>query len=180
MSILSDTFCYFTRFVPVPALEAVFRLPSGNEHSELMKKVFEDLRDDPRHIEEIEDFIFSISQEGVQQRISNVKGVFLFVDYSAITSTVDRVDVKTDRLRVAITVARPRPKDQDQATEMIWQDKMLDIIGRIREIMRADEDSAPSLWWISFPTTIQPFHAPGLKNSMGWTMEFEITGTDIV
>lgn len=180
MSILSDTFRYFTRFVPISALEAVFRLPSGDEHSTLMTEVFEDLNNEPRRIEEIEDFIFSISQEGVQQRISNVKGVFLFVDYSAITSTVDKVDVKTDKLHVAITVARPRPKDQDQATEMIWQDKMLYIISQIRRTMRNDEGSAPSLWWLSFPTTITPFHAPGLKNSMGWTMEFDITGTDIV
>lgn len=180
MSILKNTFCYFTRFVPVEALEAVFRLPSGTEHATLMKCVIDDFKDEPRRIEDIEDFIFSISQEGVQQRIANVKGTFLFVDYSAITSSVDRINVKTDRLHVAITVARPRPKDQDQATEMLWQDKMLDIISIIRKTMREDEGSAPSLWWLSFPTTVTPFHAPSLKNSMGWTMEFDIVGTDIV
>lgn len=180
MSILRDTFCYFTRFVPVAALEAVFRLPSGDEHSELMKRTLGDFREDPRRIDGIKDFIFSISQEGVQQRIANIKGVFLFIDYSSISSTVDRVDVKTDRFRVSITVACPRQKDQDQATEMIWQDRMLDIISRIRRTMREDTGSAPSLWWLTFPTTIQPFHAPGLQNTMGWTMEFDITGTDIV
>ena len=178
MSILRNTFRYFTQFVPVAVLEAVFRLPSGDDHNEL----FRELTNMPaeRRIPEIEDFLFSISQEGVQQRIANIKGVFLFVDYSSITSSVDRVDVKTDRFHVAITVARPRPKEQDQATEMIWQDKMLDIISAIRKTMRDDLDADASAWWLSFPTTIQPFHAPGLQNSMGWTMEFDITGTDIV
>lgn len=178
MSILKTSFRYFTRFIPVAALEAAFRLPSGKDHQNL----FHDLTTmpDDRRLPDIEDFIFSISQEGVQQRIANVKGVFLFVDYSSITSSIDRVDVKTDRFRVAVTVARPRPKDQDQATEMLWQDKMLDIISTIRRYMREDEQDAPSLWWATFPTTIQPFHAPGLQNSMGWTMEFDITGTDIV
>ena len=180
MSILRDTFCYFSGFVPAAALEAVFRLPSGDEHTQLMKDILEEFRNNPRQIPEIEDFLFSISQEGVQTRLANIKGTFLFVDYSVITSSVNSVDVKTDRLRLAITVARPRPKEQDQATEMIWQDKLLDIISRIRKTMRKDEARLPSLWWISFPTTIQPFHAPGLGNSMGWTMEFDLTGTDIV
>lgn len=178
MSILRNTFRYFTQFVPVAALEAAFRLPSGDDHQELFRDLTK-MSPERRH-PDIEDFLFSISQDGVQQRIANIKGVFLFVDYSSITSSVDRVDVKTDRFRVAITVARPRPKEQDQATEMIWQDKMLDIISDIRKAMRDDCDTDASTWWLSFPTTIQPFHAPGLQNSMGWTMEFDITGTDIV
>lgn len=178
MSILRSTFRYFTQFVPVAALEAAFRLPSGDDHKDLFRELTE--MSPERRIGDIEDFVFSISQEGVAQRINNIKGVFLFVDYSSITSSIDKVDVKTDRFRVAITVARPRPKDQDQATEMIWQDKMLDIISRIRTVMREDDAAAPGVWWISFPTTIQPFHAPGLQNCMGWTMEFDITGTDIV
>ena len=178
MSILRTTFRYFTQFVPVAALEAAFRLPSGDDHNELFRDLTKMSAD--RRIPVIEDFVFSISQEGVAQRIANIKGVFLFVDYSSITSSIDKVDVKTDRFHVAITVARPRPKDQDQATEMIWQDKMLDIISMIRKIMRHDIDTDASTWWLTFPTTIQPFHAPGLQNCMGWTMEFDITGTDIV
>lgn len=177
MSILRDTFIYFSQFVPTKALEAVFRLPSGEEHTQLQQQVLQAPSDN--RLSKIEDFLFSINQEGVQQRLSNIKGVFLFVDYSTVTSSVDRVDVKTDRFRISVTVARPRPKDQDQATEMIWQDAMLDILSQIRRKMRADE-SQPHMGWISFPTTIQPFHAPGLGNSMGWSMEFDITGTDIV
>ena len=178
MSILKTSFRYFTQFVPISALEAAFRLPEGDDHAELFSELIQH-RDD-RRLQDIDDFIFSISQEGVQQRIANVKGTFLFIDYSSIKSTVNQVDVKTDRFRVAVTVARPRPKDQDQATEMIWQDKMLDVISMIRKIMRHDIDTDASTWWLTFPTTIQPFHAPGLQNCMGWTMEFDITGTDII
>lgn len=178
MSILRTTFLYFSRFVPRPALAAPFMLSSHPGHADLKEETLT-LPDD-RRIEGINDFIFSIDQNGVQQRISNVKGTFLFVDYSSVTSTVDRVDVKKDRFHVAITVARPRPKDQDQATEMLWQDEMLDIITAIRRVIRHDEDLKRSVWWLDFPTTISPWNAPSLGNSTGWTMEFDITGIDIV
>lgn len=180
MSILRDTFIYFSQFVPRPALDAAFRLPSGDDHIALINDV--ETSGDDRRIAEIQDFIFSINQDGVQTRLSNVKGCYLFVDYGTITSGVDRVDVKTDRFHIAVTVACPRQKDQDQATEMLWQDKTLEILTTIRRQLRNDTlftaDSAP--YWLEFPTTIQPWHAPGLSNSMGWTMELDITGTDIV
>ena len=178
MSILSDIFLYFARFLPTAALEAAFRLPSGEQHQQLLERVNSLPAD--RQIQAIEDFIFSISKESVQKRIDNIKGVYLFVEYSMISSRIDSVDVKTDSIHVAVTVARPRTQDQDNATEMIWQDELLDIISAIRRHMRNDLDCTNSFWWLRFPTTIQAFVAPALANSMGWTMEFDIQGTDIV
>lgn len=178
MSILNDIFLYFARFLTPTAMEAAFRLPSGEKHQQLLDMV-NSLPTD-RQIPGIEDFVFSISRESVQKRIDNIKGVFLFLEYSTITSRIDSVDVKTDSAKVAITIARPRPQDQDDATEMLWQDEMLGIISAIRKHMRNDLDSELSVWWLRFPTTIQAFVAPSLGNSMGWTMEFEIQGIDIV
>ena len=178
MSILYDIFLYFARFLTSEALEAAFRLPSGEKHQQLLEKI-QALPSD-RQIAGIEDFVFSINRESVQKRLDNIKGTFLFVEYSTISSKVNSVDVKTDNVRVAITVARPRPQDQDDATEMLWQDETLRIISDIRKYMRDDLDCGMSVWWLNFPTSIQAFIAPALANSMGWTMEFDIQGTDIV
>lgn len=90
------------------------------------------------------------------------------------------MDVKTDTFHVAITVARPRSQDQDNATEMLWRDEMLQIISDIRRHMRNDINTDSSVWWLCYPTTIQSFVAPSLANSMGWTMEFDVQGIDIV
>lgn len=178
MSILSDIFLYFAQFLTPEALEAAFRLPSGDRHQQLLEQAGQQPTDrqDPR----IKDFIFSISRESVQKRIDNIKGIYLFVEYSTVSSKIDSVDVKTDSFRVGVTVACPRSQDQDNATEMIWQDEMLDIISTIRRHMRDDLDTARSVWWMRFPTTLQAFVAPALGNSMGWTMEFDIQGIDIV
>lgn len=178
MGILRDTFLYFSTFVPRPALEAAFWKSSHPGHDELKDACLQQA--DDRRQADIADFVFSIDQGGVQKRISNIKGTFLFIDYSSITSTINSVDVKTDLFHVAVTVARPRPQDQDQATEMLWQDAMLDILSNIRKLMRNDERLEKSTWWLQFPTTIQPWAAPGLNNTYGWTMEFDIKGIDIV
>lgn len=178
MSILYNVFLYFARFLTVEALEAAFRLPSGERHQQL-QDIINTLSED-KQIPAIEDFIFSINREGVQKRFENIKGVYMLLEYSTISSKIDSVDVKTDSFRVAVTIARPRALDQDNATEMLWQDEMLDIISTIRRHMRDDLDAENSVWWLRFPATLMPFAAPSLGNSLGWTMEFDIQGTDIV
>ena len=178
MSILYKIFLYFARFLTAEAMEAAFRLPSGERHRQLLEQI-QALPAD-RQIAAIEDFVFSINKESVQKRIDNIKGVYLFLEYSTVTSSINNVDVKTDSFHVAVTVARPRSQDQDNATEMLWQDEMLQIISDIRRHMRNDIDTDSSVWWLRFPTTIQSFVAPSLANSMGWTMEFDVQGIDIV
>ena len=77
MSILRSTLRYFTQFVPVAALEAAFRLPSGDDHEDLFRELTE--MSPERRIGNIEDFVFSINRESVQKRLDNIKGTFLFV-----------------------------------------------------------------------------------------------------
>lgn len=179
MSILRNSFLYFARFLTQDALEAAFRLSSGDKHQQLLDQVSTLPTD--RQIPAIKDFIFSINKETVQKRIDNVKGTYMLLEYSTVSSKINQsVDVKTDSFRVALTIACPRPQDQDNATEMIWQDELLDIISEIRQHMRNDLDTEASVWWFSFPNTIVPIVASALGNSMGWAMEFDIMGTDIV
>lgn len=178
MSILKKLLLYSSQFVSREGVQRLFVLNTGQEYSQLQKEMLE-VPDTCRN-PDITDFIFGVDDRAVSQRISQVKGLYLFVDYSAITSSISSIDVKTDSFHVAMTIARPSPEDQDQATEMIWQDRALDAMTAIRRRMRDDFDDGNPVFWLKFPTTMQPFVAHALANSLGWTMEFDIQGIDMV
>lgn len=177
--IIKDLFVRLARFVPEGALSNIFLAPTGSSYRTFMEQVLHDPERSPIHT--IQDFIFGINAESAQKRISQVRGIYLFVDYGNISSSIDTaVDVKTDAVRVAITVATPMPTDQDQVSELLSQDACLDAISQIREGLRDDEDLEKGIKWMRHPSTIQPFTAKALANSIGWTMEFDVIGIDIV
>ena len=178
MSILKKLFLYSSQFVSREAAQRLFVLNTGHDYSVLQQEVLA-VPDTFRNTD-ITDFIFGVDDRAVTQRISQVKGLYLFVDYSAITSSISSIDVKTDSFHVAMTIARPSPEDQDQATEIIWQDRALDAMTAIRRKMRDDFDEGNPVFWLRFPSTMQPFVAHAMANSLGWTMEFDIQGIDMV
>lgn len=178
MSVLKKFFLYSSQFVSREAAKNLFVLNSGPDYVKLQQEVLA-VPDTCRN-NDITDFIFGVDDRAVSQRISQVKGLYLFVDYSAITSSINSIDVKTDSFHVAMTIARPSPENQDQATEMLWQDRALDAITAIRRQMRDDFDEGNPVFWFRFPSTMQPFVAHSLANSIGWTMEFDIQGIDMV
>ncbi len=169
---------YFSRFVSRTALENFFLASTGQDYDDL-RGAIEGLPDD-RRFHELTDLIFGIDETAVKTKISQVSGCYLFIDYSAIKSSVSALDVQTDLIHVAVTVAMPHPSDEDQFANMLGMDECLDIIAGIRDFMRNDIDTDLHLQWLQFPTTISPFVAKELSNSFGWTMEFDITGTDII
>lgn len=178
MSILKKLFLYSSQFVSKEGVQRLFVLNTGHDYTQLLQEAT-DVPDTFRN-PYITDFIFGVDDRAVTQRISQVKGLYLFVDYSAITSSISPIDVKTDSFHVAMTIARPSPEDQDQAAELLWQDRALDAMTAIRRRMRDDFDEENPVFWLKFPTTMQPFVAHALANSLGWTMEFDIQGIDMV
>ena len=178
MSILKNLFLYYSRFVSKEAVKGVFLSGSSRDYECLMQEAMA-VPDDWRN-PNITDYIFGIDDQAVHKRISSVSGMFLFVDYSSIVSSVDgAVDVKTDKFKVSITVASPTPEDHDQATELLRQDAALDAVSAIRRKMRDDIDEDTGAFRIAFPSTLQPFVAHALANSIGWSMEFEVQGVDM-
>ncbi len=83
-------------------------------------------------------------------------------------------------MHIAVTVAMPRPSDEDQFANMISQDRCLEYISVIRSNMRYAIDKKAHIEWMAFPSNISPFVAKELSNSFGWTMEFDVKGIDIV
>lgn len=176
--IIKDILKYFAQFVPVAALNGIFHSSTGTAYDTLMNEMLS--ASSLRRIADIRDYIFGLDAESIRKRITSVTGVFLFVDYSTIESSINPVcDRKDDIFHVAVTVAVPHPDDQDQVAEALSQDLCLSIISQIRAAMRDDQDTVSGVKWVKWPATMRPFVAKELANAMGWTMEFDVAGVDI-
>ncbi len=176
--IVYDLFKYLSQFVSRSALADFFKSSTGQEYNTCKNEVLQ-LGDEFRD-PDIKFLIFGINEEAARKMISQVKGRYIFVDYSYINSSVDRNDVKTDSFHVAITVAEPHVSDEDQFAQMLRQNGCLRSLSAIRHRMRHDQDLQQHIDWMSWPQKITPFVAPALTNSYGWTIEFDVRGVDIV
>ena len=129
---------------------------------------------------EITDYIFGVNEDQVKKQISQVKGIYLFIDYGNITTRVDRLNVKEDVMQLAVTVAKPISSGTyDMAEEILITEQLLQIITSIRNEMR-DDRSDPFIKRLTVPHDITPFFARDLSNSYGWTLMFNISGIDMV
>lgn len=177
--LIKDLFSYFAAFVPIPALERIFQTPVGTDYADFMTECLTEASD--HRLEGITDFIFGINSDKIVKRISDVTGVYLFVEYSRVTSTLNpKVDRKDDRFHVAVSVAAPQPDNYDLVQSALDQDRTLTLISAIRQRMRDDDDPQRGLYWMDFPATLSVWSSKELANSYGWSMEFDIIGTDIV
>ena len=182
-----DIFRYFAAFVPKEALMRVFNNEDGQDYHEIKTELLS--ASDELRIPQIKDFIFGIDASSVQQRITSVKGMYLFVDYGNATSYIDRTDVKTDRQHISLTVAIPTADNADQlatppgreAAQLlkgIDQDNCLSVIKIIRDQMREDDYKYGVNWLPSDASTLQPFAAKELANSFGWSLDVNIEAVD--
>lgn len=177
--IVMDIFRYFARFVPAEALKRTFRIPDGDDYSALMKSLLS--APSGREIDGITEYVFGTDTEKLTTVISAVTGIYLFVEYDRISSTVNTAtDRKDDRLHVAVTVACPVPDSKDLVSSAIINDKCLEILSSIRRRMREDDDLKRGIEWMDFPATLTVFASKALANSQGWSMEFDIYGIDMV
>lgn len=174
--ILHDIFVYFARYMNRDVVSALFTKAHGDE-------AYDNLRDEALsaatgRFPDITDYVFGVQEDSVSRRISQVKGIYLFVDYGGITSSEDLRRVKSDELSLAVTVARPvSSAAMDMADELVLSDRLLRIIAAIRDDMRFD-DSDSFICRMLFPNDITPFYARELSNSYGWTLMFKMRGVD--
>lgn len=177
--IVLDIFKYFARFVHREVLQKTFRVPNGNDYKALMN----DLLAEPsgREIDGITEFIFGTDSDKLSTVINSVAGIYLFVEYDRVSSTVNTAtDRQDDLFHVAVTVACPVPDSMDLVSAAIINDKCLEILSSIRRRMREDEDLRRGIEWMDYPATLTVFVSKALANSQGWSMEFNIYCIDKV
>ena len=174
-----EIFKYFARFVPVNSLEKIFQLPTGLDYSDFMAEVLTDVSD--HRLEGLTDFVFGSDTDKLAKRITDIRGTYLCVEFASVNSTVDpKVDVKTDLIRVGVTVATPHPDNYDLVATAIDQDKTLALLSAIRQHMRDDDDPQRGIYWMDYPATLSVWSSRELANSHGWTMQFNIKGINVI
>ena len=98
--IILDIFKYFASFVPKDALRRTFRAPDGKQYRALMDEVLSSGADWVQ--DGITDFIFGTDADKLATVITSVTGIYLFVEYDRVSSTIDAAtDRKDDRFHVA-------------------------------------------------------------------------------
>lgn len=174
-----DIFKYFARFVPKESLEKIFQLPVSDDYLALKEEVLADVSD--HRLEGLTDFVFGADVALISKRITDIRGTYLCVEFATVSSTVDpQVDVKTDLIRVGVTVATPHPDNYDLVSTAIDQDKTLALISAIRQYMRDDDDPQRGIYWMDYPATLSVWSSKELANSHGWTMQFNIKGVNVI
>lgn len=175
--LIKDIYTYFSRFVPREALGGSFLAPMAGGYQSFRTAIM--AHDDTRRIAGITAYVFGIDEESVQQRLSSIKGMYLFIDYGSIRSDISSLDVKTDRMDLAVTVAAPTASGIDQPSLALLQDECLQALSTIRRTMRNDYEAG--MEWLPFGSSeLRPFTARGLANSFGWTLNVTVEGVDIV
>lgn len=176
-TLLQEIFLYFAKYIHTSVMERIFTKAAadGSPYRLLREKAMATAEG---IFPEITDYIFGVDEETVRQRISYVRGTYMFVDYGNISSSEDSRSVKSDEFNLAVTIARPRSSASvDMAEEILLADSLLQIVAAIRNDMRRD-DSDSFVQRLMFPHDIIPFFAAELSNSSGWTLMFKMKGVD--
>jgi len=178
MRLLEHIFLYFAKYPASAAVQKFFTKTSGGTAYETLKASA--IAAAAGKYPVITDYIFGVNEESVSRRISQVKGIYLFVDYGNISSSENNLGVKSDEFNVAVTVAKPLSSGAtDLAQEVILSEDLLQIISAIRNDMRGDDHDSLTDYMV-FPNDITPFYARELSNSYGWTLMFRIQGVDMI
>jgi hypothetical protein len=181
MSLLKDAFVYFAKFPAHAGVMLSFNRDTSEFSTYAAFKAEIEARAEQSIIPAITDYIFGIDEATVLKKIKSVTGIYLFVDYGALTVNVDQVNRHTTEFQLAITVAKPiDPENMDFAEEVLLGDQLLAHIQTIRDKMLADQREVPWVKDLTFPQEITPVFIRELANSVGWTMMFRKTGIGIL
>ncbi len=178
--ILQDIFHYFAKYPSQQAVNKFFNRKNASSLDSYAQMKAKALTACKEIYPEITDYIYGVNEDQVKKQISQVRGIYLFIDYGNITSRVDRLNVKEDVMQLAVTIAKPISSGTfDMAEEILITEQLLQIMTSIRDDMRNDR-SDPFIKRLTFPYDITPFFARELSNSYGWTLMFNISGIDMV
>jgi len=179
MTTFQDIFLYFARFADRAGVLKNFTKTSGSDEYNRFRAAVEQLPASPI-VSGISDFILAASEESVKKRILTFKSTYLFADYGEVSSRQSSLKIQEDYFQLALTVAHPLSANTlNMAEEIVLNDRLFTLICAIREYMKNDRQN-PFIKRLTFPQEIQPFYAPALSNSFGWTMVFQMSGIAMI
>ena len=178
-ALLRDTFEYFAKFPDHTGVMKSFNLTESSHFEEEYAAFKDRILSLEEHsiVPGIKDYVFGADEELAKNRIQDITGFYLFVDYGNLTIDRDQHRTKKEEFLIAITVAIPlKPESIDHVEAMLYADMTLDFIRQIEERMISDSRDNPYLQHLTFPNEITRFFARELQNSTGFTMLFSQQG----
>lgn len=177
---IKDQFLYFAQYPSKEGIRAMLTNGSSDfpGYSELVDTL--DNLPDMSRVPDIANYVYGQSFDELKQRIDNLVGSFLFVDYGEFNSLVDSRNSYEITQRIAITVARKMPDRADAAEYMLASDSTLRLLSQVHAWMLADAE-AGNIEWLSRgeldKAEIIPFVATELS-SIGWTLMLSCIAPD--
>ena len=177
---IKDQFLYFAQYPSKEGIRAMLTNGSSDfpGYSELVDTL--DNLPDMSRVPDIANYVYGQSFDELKQRIDNLVGSFLFVDYGEFNSLVDSRNSYEITPRIAITVARKMPDRADAAEYMLASDSTLRLLSQVHAWMLADAE-AGNIEWLSRgeldKAEIIPFVATELS-SIGWTLMLSCIAPD--
>lgn len=177
---IKDQFLYFAQYPSKEGVRAILTNGSSDfpGYNELVEAL--DNLPDMSRVPDIANYVYGQSFDELKQRIDNLVGSFLFVDYGEFNSLVDSRNSYEITQRIAITVARKMPDRADAAEYMLASDSTLRLLSQVHAWMLADAE-AGNIEWLSRgeldKAEIIPFVATELS-SIGWTLMLSCIAPD--
>lgn len=167
-----NQFLYFAQYPSKEGVRAI--LTNGSSDFPGYRDLVDALNNlpDMSRIPEIANYVYGQSFDELKQRIDNLVGSFLFVDYGEFNSLRDSRNSYEITQRIAITVARKMPDRADAAEYMLASDATLRLLSKVHAWMLADAEHG-NIEWLSRgeldKAEFVPFVATELS-SVGWTL----------
>lgn len=178
--LIIDIFKYFSKFVPKDVLRKIFVQPDGSKKSgydEIMTDVLSLPGDDV--LSGIEQFIVSVNEDYVSERIKNATGYILFVEYGKISA--DHTVVEGIIQSLAVTVAYNfSNNNNDNLNEILNMNSSLEILDNIIRTMESEQedlDFCANGELITYPVEIRPVDPAWFYGFGGWSAMFTNSNT---
>ena len=175
---LLDTIKYFAKF---PKREGILKCFSGNGAD---LEEYTDFKNFITNLEgnglmpEIEDFVISINEKEVGNRVKNINGYFLFIEYAGINgSPLNEAKNRSIDFQLAIMVAHHWNRSAlDSMSEAIIMDNCLNYLVQISKTMQLDDKLiCANRRLMDGAIRFQPVEPELLYQSIGWELSFKKT-----
>lgn len=177
---IKDQFLYFARYPSKDGVLAMFT--NGSSDFPGYNGLVSSLRSlpDVSRVPEIANYVYGQSFDELQQRIDNLVGTFLFVDYGEMDMLGSQPGSFRISQRMAVTVACKMPNHADAAEYMLASDATLRQLSQVHAWLMADA-GAGAIDWLSRDeldkAEMVPFVATEL-HSVGWTLMLSCIAPD--
>ncbi|MDR1718438.1 MAG: hypothetical protein LBS20_21585 [Prevotella sp.] len=174
-------FKYFAKFVPKDALRNILANPDESQQPGYAEVVAEILNaPDTDVIEKISNYIFSMNEKFVSDKIRNNDKIVLFVEYGA--ASYNPVVPLGVRQKLAVYVVFPLTiANNDNLNETLLMTETFGILTSVLDKMEADQedlDFCGNTKLINFPAEIFPIESALFYDHSGWMVTFDYSETN--